>query len=336
MTRRDLLSQQDILVENNFDFLRFLLALSVFCTHYDRIFGEYFINFPITISRSVSSFFVISGMLIFRSCLRSSSLRSFWEKRFRRILPAYVLIVLLVVVLFFPFSSLGVRDYLFSSDMVKYLFANLTTLNFLHPGLPGVMDGAAVNPSLWTIKIELLLYLSTPLWVMLYERFDRSLSLFVVAIFSIVSVLLRWHADVTGVAVYDLVGKWGSLSACYLAGISLYLYRDLLQRYKWHLFVPCLLLLLVADAPYVVEAVLPFALGVVLFVVAFSFPFLNGFGRIGDLSYGIYVYHGPIIFFTICLGWKLSLLGFAATLTITLLVAFLSWHLLEKRVLKRS
>ncbi len=336
MSDRRMMLEQDIPVENNFDLLRLILALSVFCTHYDRIFGERMINFPITISTSVSSFFVISGFLIYRSCLRSSSLRSFWEKRFRRILPAYVLIVLLVIALFFPFSTFGLRDYIFSSDMVKYLLANLTTLNFLHPGLPGVMDGAAVNPSLWTIKIELLLYLSTPLWVLLYERLDRSLSLFVVTLFSVVSVLLRWHADVTGVAVYDLVGKWGSLAACYLAGISLYLYRDLLQRYKWYLFVPCLLLLLVTDAPYVIEAVLPFALGVVLFVVAFSFPFLNGFGKFGDLSYGIYVYHGPVIFFTICLGWKLSLLGFVATLAITLLSAFLSWHLLEKRVLRRS
>lgn len=324
---------RDISAENNFDFLRFLLAISVFCTHYDRIFGEDFINFPISISTSVSAFFVISGMLIYRSCLRSSSLKSYWMKRARRILPAYVLIVLLVIFLFAPFSDWALSSYFFSMDMVKYLGANLTTLNFLHAGLPGVLDGHTVNPSLWTIKIELFLYLLTPLFVLLFAGKRRWMVLLMTAVCSLLSVLLRRHADMTQIASFDLVGKWCALVVCFMVGVSLYLYRDFMEKYKWLLLVPSLLLFCFDD--YVVDFFRPFAIAVCLYVAAFALPCFKAFKRVGDLSYGIYLYHGPIVYLTICLGWGLSLRNFLLTLSAVLLVSFLSWHLWEKKFLGR-
>lgn len=333
MSDRRMMLEQDIPVENNFDLLRLILALSVFCTHYDRIFGERMINFPITISTSVSAFFVISGFLIYRSCLRSSSLKSYWVKRAKRILPAYLLVVLLVPVLFFAYSGLPMSDYFLSWDMLKYYAANLTTLNFLHPGLPDVMEGKSVNPSLWTIKIELFLYFITPILIWMNVERRRWALLLALAIVSFVSVMLRRHADITGVAFYDLVGKWSSLVACFLTGVAFYLYREWMDRFKWYLLPPVVALLGVES--YWVDFLRPFALGVVLYVVAFSLPCFKPLKRVGDLSYGIYLYHGPIVYFTICMGWTQSWSNFFITLSSVLLLSFLSWHLLEKRVLCR-
>ncbi len=333
MSDRRMMLEQDIPVENNFDLLRLILALSVFCTHYDRIFGERMINFPITISTSVSAFFVISGFLIYRSCLRSSSLKSYWVKRAKRILPAYLLVVLLVPVLFFAYSGLPMSDYFLSWDMLKYYAANLTTLNFLHPGLPGVMEGKSVNPSLWTIKIELFLYFITPILIWTNVQKRRWVLWITLAIVSFSSVMLRRHADISGVAVYDLVGKWTSLVVCFLMGVALYLYRGWLDRYKWFLLLPSVALFLFDG--YWVDLFRPFALGVLLYVVAFSVPCFKPIKRLGDLSYGIYLYHGPIVYLTICMGWTQSWPNFFVTLLAVLSVAFLSWHLVEKRVLGR-
>lgn len=70
-------------------------------------------------------------------------------------------------------SDLTPAQYFTDSGLIKYLAANLSFLNFLHPTLPGVFQGQefvnpAVNGSLWTMKIEWALYLSVPLIYFLY------------------------------------------------------------------------------------------------------------------------------------------------------------------------
>lgn len=325
--------EQDIEVDNNFDFLRLVLAISVFCSHYDILMGTPLVNFPFSLPRTVSSFFVISGLLIFRSYCRSSSLKSYARKRLFRIFPAYLLVVLLSAFLFLPFSALQTCDYLSSSDLWKYLAANALTLNFLHPDLPGVLDGEAVNPSLWTIKIELLLYCLVPLLACFCVGRRRGVSIVLAVILSAIAVFLRWNADRTGVGAYDLVGKWTSLCACFMAGVAVFLYHKEMAKYKWYLCVPAVVAI-VADG-YVADFFHSFSLGVLIYVVAFSFPLLNKFGRCGDFSYGIYLFHAPIIRLTQCAGWNVSWGNFIIVLLVVLSSAFLSWRFFEKRFLSR-
>lgn len=325
--------KDDIASENCFDFLRLFLAVSVLFSHYDKLHGVDFIHFPVSLPLSVSGFFVISGILIYRSFCRSSSLKSYFVKRVKRIFPAYVLVVLLSSLVFSFFSDLPASDYFLSSDFFRYLAANLTTLNFIQPNLPGVRGLEAVNPSLWTIKIELMLYLLVPVFAWLFDGKRRVLSVVAVAVVSSVSIFLRWKADVSGVPSYDLLGKWIALAACFLAGVSLFLFRVELKKCKWFLIVPAVALLMVDG--YAVELVHPFAVGIAVYFFAFTLPFLNRFGKIGDLSYGTYVFHGPIVNVTICMGWTVCAGNFLLTVLMVLLVAFLSWHLLEKRILGR-
>lgn len=324
---------KDIETDNCFDFLRFFLALSVFFAHYDVLHGSSLLNYPIPTPRAVGAFFVISGLLIYRSYCRSHTMKRYFEKRARRIFPAYLLIVLLSSILFSAFSSLSVREYYSSPDLWKYLAANLSTMNFLHPSLPGVLDGEAVNPSLWTIKVELLLYFAVPILASFLLEKHRWFSLVIAALCSLTAVYFSRTADVTGVASYDLVGKWISLAAYFMVGVSLFLYREEMGRIKWFLLLPALVFAIMNG--YVAEAFRPFAIGALVYFAAFTLPFLNKFGRIGDLSYGIYIFHAPIINLTICLGWEVNPCAFAMTLLLVLLVAFLSWHLLEKKVLSR-
>ena len=64
----------------------------------------------------------------------------------------------------------------------------------------------------------------------------------------------------------------------------------------------------------------------------------KGIGRYGDLSYGVYLFHFPTIQLIEHLDiYKLNAyIGFFLSLFITLVLAALSWHFVEKRFLKRS
>jgi peptidoglycan/LPS O-acetylase OafA/YrhL len=109
---------------------------------------------------AVHSFFVVSGFLIFMSYERSRSLGSYFAKRFRRIAPGYIAVIVLSFLFLSLISTLPLQEYFTSPESIKFLLANLSTLNFLHPTLPGVFEDHpynAVDGALWTIKVEIFL-----------------------------------------------------------------------------------------------------------------------------------------------------------------------------------
>lgn len=166
---------QSQLLKNNFDLLRMIFAGVVFLVHAQELSDYQSLSFIVNLlssSVAVKSFFVISGFLIFMSYEKSSSLSSYCAKRIRRIYPAYLFIVLLCTFLLFTLSSLEASQY-FSMVLLKYLISNLTFLNFIQPTLPGVFELnklATVNGALWTLKIEVMFYLSVPIFVWLFRR----------------------------------------------------------------------------------------------------------------------------------------------------------------------
>lgn len=85
------------MMRNNFDFLRVLFAGIVVLVHTSVLSGFEELLWMTQIFSSafaVKSFFVLSGFLIFMSYERSSSLKSYINKRIRRIYPAYFVSVI--------------------------------------------------------------------------------------------------------------------------------------------------------------------------------------------------------------------------------------------------
>ena len=161
---------------NNLDCLRLILASTVFLFHISAltnlpafsVLGKY-----CSPHFAVKSFFVISGLLIYRSYTRSRSVASYFEKRARRIYPAYFTIIVLAAFTLWPLSVSSLSQY-FGIGFWKYLGANLLFLNFLAPSLPGLFtsnDMSAVNGALWTLKIEVAFYLCIPILHWLCGRF---------------------------------------------------------------------------------------------------------------------------------------------------------------------
>src|SRR6266700_6174978 len=126
--------------KNNLDCLRLILASIVVLFHVSALtnlpafslLGKY-----CSAHFAVRSFFVISGLLIYRSYTRSSSIASYLEKRARRIYPAYFTIIVLAAIALCPLSLCTPAQY-FGIGFWKYLCANLVFLNFLVPSLPAV------------------------------------------------------------------------------------------------------------------------------------------------------------------------------------------------------
>ena len=177
--QKSYISSANILKDNAFNFLRLVCCLIVVYEHCVVLSG---VNFPCYDLRgiAVNVFFILSGFWVTRSFLKSDSLKEYAIRRCKKILPQYWLVVLICAICLSAFSVLSLREYFCNGNFYKYLVANIFTLNFIQPNLPGVFEGLAlngsVNGSLWTIKIEVGFYILLPFIVFaakkLHEKFN--------------------------------------------------------------------------------------------------------------------------------------------------------------------
>lgn len=154
--------------KNNFDGVRIGLALIVVFAHLATLTQASEFAYFTSIFDSnfaVKGFFAISGFLVAKSYLSSQNLVEYGEKRLRRIYPAYMTSILLGLCIGLISTTLSFSDFIQSPETIKYIIANLTFLNFIQPTLPGVFEHnflQALNGSLWTIKVEVMLYFCIP------------------------------------------------------------------------------------------------------------------------------------------------------------------------------
>lgn len=290
---------------------------------------------------AVQAFFVISGFLIFQSYERSSSIRSYASKRLRRILPAYLLVVVASAILLGLVADVAYGDYIARPGVWRYVAANAIFLNFIAPVLPGVFQDnpiQAVNGALWTLKIELAFYVAVPVCVWLFGRFGRLPSLILIYLLSALYVTgTAWLAQSRAQPSFLELGRQlpGQMSY-FIAGAAIY-YG--FERFRARRLQAALLgLVLFACSSLVLSTLLrPAAVGLMVMSVAFA-PHFGRFGRWGDFSYGIYIVHFPILQVLIAAGLAresvaLFLLAAGAAVMVT---AILLWHLVEKRFLRRD
>ena len=331
------------LKENNFDFLRLLFASTVCFVHAYDLSGFIELSWLVNVLSSdvaVKGFFVISGFLIFMSYERSKSLGSYTIKRIRRIYPAYFAIVMICAIGLVSVSTKSASDY-FSFEWLKYVFANLTFLNFLQPDLPGVFESnivRAVNGALWTLKIEVMFYMAVPLFVYLFRKFSVLPVLLLFYILSVVySEIFSALAARTGLEIYDQLARQlpGQLSY-FIAGGFFFYYLNIFER-RIGYFVTVAVLILIINKFYPLPLLIPFSLAAA--VIYFGlYLYIGNFGKYGDFSYGVYIIHFPTIQVLLTLKqfsntpWYFLL----AVVFITILGAIAMWHIVEKRFLLRN
>lgn len=329
---------------NNFDLLRFLFAFVVFLVHAHILTGNTDLaplSQWLSSGIAIKGFFVISGYLVFMSHENSRSIFDYLEKRTRRIYPAYFAVICLCAAAGAFVTSRPPAEY-FSFDLLKYLAANLSFLNFLAYTLPGVFSTnplPTVNGALWTLKIEVLFYLCVPLIALLARRWGHLVTMSLLYVLSLAYSFVMMHRlGTTGDQLYAVLARQlpGQLTY-FVAGMACYHYRQMLaSKIPW-LLIPSAVVFMTGDR--VVSTVAePLALAALVIYFATGFRYLGNFGRFGDLSYGVYIVHFPILQGTIAAGafGKSAYVGLIIAAALVLVAAFLSWHLIEKRWLRKS
>jgi peptidoglycan/LPS O-acetylase OafA/YrhL len=327
---------------NCFDFLRFFFAVNVLLSHLAELSNNKNLAFFIKIANAgigIKGFFVVSGFLVAKSYTNTNSIKQYFIKRAKRILPAYVFVILFATLILSLTSTYSLYDYFSSSETYKYVGWNLIFMNFIHPCLPGVFHNTifcAVNGALWTLKVEEGFYFVLPIIFYIITKVRKPL--FILICIYIVSILY-WHV-MSNIFNKPLFAKQLPGYLCYFSvGIGIYLNYNFLIDKKNKFIITGVLLLLIS---YLFEIPLnflyPLGFGILVIVCAYSFPFLNNFGKYGDFTYGLYIYHYPTIqlfkqynLFEKNNPYIMSLV----VILITFSFALFSWFVIEKRFLDR-
>jgi peptidoglycan/LPS O-acetylase OafA/YrhL len=208
--------------------------------------------------------------------------------------------------------------------------------------LPGVFENnplQAIIGALWTLKIEVMFYLLVPVIAMAFRKFGRMRVMVLLYTCSVVySMLMESMASKTGAGFYvELQRQLPGQLVFFLAGAAGYYYfQYLAKQAHWLALIAIAAFALKSWLPWVI--VQPIALGVLVLYFACIVPSVGNFGKYGDFSYGIYIVHFPIL--QLMVSFRLFeknpwlMLIVAGSMVVT--VAFVLWHFVEKRFLRKS
>ena len=341
---------------NNFDLLRLIAALQVLIWHgavhfkvFDNMKGflEFIFHFP-----GVPVFFTISGFLISHSLQRNNfDLKKYFRNRALRIYPALWVCTALTALLLLYF----VRPIILK-DFAIWLVAQVSFLQFyVSPSLKSWGAGHP-NGSLWSVAVELQFYLILPLLLYIINIPEKLLQTnIVLGVLFAVSIILKLlissnplvlsnellqkilgntvfyylHFFLTGIAIYknfawiekyvkDKVFIWLAIYVAYVLIVHtwLKLYINPYDISIWGIIANTLLSMLSLS-------------------FAFSYIHLSkNLLKENDVSYGIYIYHVPVINTMLSFGYAGSIWHILMMGIIVSFVAYLSWICVERPALK--
>lgn len=325
--------------ENNYQFLRFLAAVMVIYSHAYPIANmphrmdliKTWFRFTHSGEVGLAIFFAISGFLVTGSYINRGSFWYYLKCRALRILPGLLVCLLLTALVLGPIvSTLLAGDYFANGDTYHYITGNLSLIKTVFT-LPGVYEDlpqrGAVNGSLYTLPAEFRLYLFIGLFGLMGLLVNRRL-------------YLPWILALTAVALFAppdwalYFNKRGftSLFLCFAFGSVLRVYMHRVPLSGAILLAGIALSAALRHTPAFPTLFYTTILYAVFWVA--YVPDLHWFNRVGDYSYGLYIYAFPIE-----QGLKLyypsiePLVLAGAAFVLTLACAVPSWHFVEQPAL---
>lgn len=332
--------------ENNFNILRFLAALMVMAGHMAILDGTGKVSLlwgQGVQSIGVKIFFLTGGYLISKSWLSDPNPIRYCVKRIMRIFPLLIFYVLVMTYLVGPVLSIYPYKEYIANGGTEYI-RNI----IMYPiyNLPGVFINNpypyAVNGSLWTLPVEMMLYILVPIVLILTNEKKRP-GLKYVRIILIIGIYV---ARIIQMQMLPDARKvvWGTdlfqafqLIPYYFIGM-LFTFPEIQRRLNYQLALVFLLLyscIWMSLSPSMNEAIF----GLVFAYAFFSFalienPYFGKAFRKYEFSYGIYIYGFPIqqLVISVCQKYGVSLLTIeylGISVLLTFILALISSKLIE-------
>jgi peptidoglycan/LPS O-acetylase OafA/YrhL len=323
--------------KNNLDWLRLLFAIQVLIVHaamYLRIWiPEIIPKVP-----GVPAFFFVSGFLIYASYLNAPGFRYF-ENRFLRLYPGVLFVTLGgAAVALLAHGGRDFFDRFFA--YVTWFIAQTTLGQDYNPQLFRDVGVGVINGSLWTITVEILFYFCVPIIIWMERRLRFTVLTLMGLSFAVYAIgPMVWTDKVyREKTFYDVIAltpvAWGWMFGF---GILAVKHFDFIRRWRKYLplaIIPLAVMMSVGGGgPFFGKSanrlgLFYFASYVALMLwLAFDTPFIR---LKFDLSYGIYVWHMPMINLLLVLCLPSVPLAFALTFGI----AAISCFLVERPALK--
>lgn len=338
---------------NNFNILRFIAALMVMAGHMGYIMGT---SVPQLWGEQIQVlgvriFFLIGGFLITKSWLSDPNILRYSVKRCLRIWPALLVYVLLVTFIVGPLiTSLSMREYFTNSGIVRYL---KNILLYIEYSLPGVFYSNpypyAVNGSLWTLPVEMIMYVAVPFIIILSGLKRNAKSSYyilsgIVLLICILQILhLRFFPQWQYVIYGTDVAQALNLIPYYLIGMF-YSFPFVKKFLNLQVAVAILMLYSCFSPSYILNEISMFLLFpyfVFSFALADNAYFTKCFVKI-EISYGLYLYG---FFIQQLVVWFLlknnkanmpAILVFIISVALTMICAVISYRFVEEPAAKLS
>jgi len=345
---------------NNFDVLRLFAAACVVFAHSFLVVGT---TAPIPGSFGIEYgqfgvmiFFAISGFLVARSWDYDPRLFTFAMKRLLRLLPALLVALLLTALVLGPLlTTEEFGAYLQNPQTKLYVLSNAILQRY--DLLPGLFQGNTVpdiNRSLWTLPVEVKAYCLVAVLGLLgfFRRVPIAMVLFGVLVALLLTYTVRnwlpyannataFLADIQMPKPFVEQARSGELFVvlqpfvAFVIATMLYRVRKWIPLSWWLVGLALAALVAIAivsgENTQNTRVAAAWVLPLVVLVAAyrtqgwFRLP-----SRMGDYSYGIYIFAFPIQQAIVYLvepesGWVV----FTITAPIVLVIAMLSWHFVE-------
>lgn len=294
----------------------------------------------------VDIFFVISGFLMTGIIVKglennNFSVWKFYMARVRRIVPA--LMALIAILLILGWFFLPTPDYQALGSQSAYASAFISNIYFWRSS--GYFDAAAHEKWLlhtWTLGVEAQFYLLLPLFLMLVWKIKPAAKTL------LWGLLFAFFASLT---LSIVASSWKPVAAFYLlptrgwefiaGGLVFFAGRDIktLEKYSkallWSGFALLLLCFILIDSSYTwpsAWALLPVLATALIMLAQRSQSILTAHPTaqwLGDRSYSLYLWHWPIMVALYFAGLDTNWLWISAGLALSVLLGDLSYRLIE-------
>ena len=340
-------------MQNNYHLIRFIAASLVLYGHCYPLLGRGNNDYLTIASRGifptshmgVCIFFIVSGFLVSQSLQHSKTVVNFIWKRIIRIFPGLIIALLFCVFIIGALcTTLSLSNYFQSLETYRY-FKILKLYPYFSDMLPGVFENLpkkSVNGSLWTLAYEITMYLFLVFLQLIGVFSKRNIVLILCIIaFPAAGYMIFTLNPISQIPILHLsITDMLEFGIFFMMGTLLNLFHDKIS-YKFPYFLFMVIIWfglgyfgITKSIPIKIISFL--ALPYMVIYLANLKGRINDFGKMGDFSYGIYIYAFPvqqtIIYFG---GITISVFNLCIlSALIVLVLSILSWHLIEKNGLK--